>query len=215
MALMEKNTRKRQRFESREYSRNPSIHVESEANPGKRVCDDSNCGNVDVFTEIMSQMDTHEVDFPQESILEELVWDMIKQLEGEIVSSSSDEESSVNKCGSNQICETLGDNGDEAQSVSRDDSTKLECEYITCYGNLEDLLWVSDSEPRIPCSPQMDFCEAVNEYFQDYGFFECLEMERDAEHQLLLQKWWGDNDSEGYEITDLISVQDSSLFSNN
>ncbi|GLJ26133.1 hypothetical protein SUGI_0501070 [Cryptomeria japonica] len=207
---MEKNSRKRQRLEYRD----PSIYVESEANPGKRVCEGLNCGNGDVFSEIMSQTDTHEVDCPQESIHEEMVRDMMKMLEEEIVSSSSHEELSVNKCGSSQICETLGDNGDEVESASREDSTKLECEHNTCYWDLEDLLWVSDSEPSIPCSPQIDFCEGVSEYFQDYGFFECLEMERYAEHQLLLQKWWGDNESEGYETTDLISIQDCSLFSN-
>ncbi|GLJ26132.1 hypothetical protein SUGI_0501060 [Cryptomeria japonica] len=211
---MENITRKRQWLESRENSRSPSISVEREASPAKRFCEDSNCGNVDVFSAIMSQMDTHELDCPQQSIQEELVWDMMNKLEEEIVSSSSYEEPSVNKCGFNQICETLGHNGDEVESASREDSPKLECEHNTCYWDLEDLFWVSDSEPTIPCSPQMDFCEGVSEYSQDYGFFECLEMERDAEHQLLLQKWWGDNESEGYETTDLISIQDCSLFSN-
>ncbi|GLJ26129.1 hypothetical protein SUGI_0501010 [Cryptomeria japonica] len=214
MALIEKKSRKRQRFESREYSRNPPIHVESEGNPRKRVCEDLNCANVDVFSEIMSQMDTHEEDCPQESINEDLIWDMMKTLEEELFSSSTHEEPSVNKCGFNQICDILVDNGDEAESVSREDSTKLECECDTCNGDMEDLLWVSDSKPSIPCSPLMDFSEAVSDYFQDYGFFECLEMERDADHQFLLQKWWGDNDSEGYETKDLISIQDCSLFTN-
>ncbi|GLJ26134.1 hypothetical protein SUGI_0501110 [Cryptomeria japonica] len=207
---MGKNTRKRQRFETQEYCRSPSINVECEENPGKRFCDEPNCGNVDIFSEIMS----HEVDFLQESIHEELVWDMMKKLEEEIFSSSSHDEPSVKKCGSNQICDKLEENGDEAESVSRVDSRNLECEYNTCYGDLEDLSWVSDRELDIPCSQQMDFPQAFSEYFQDYGFFECLEMEREAEHQLLLQKWWGGNESEGYETGDLISIQDCSLFSN-
>ncbi|KAH9311341.1 hypothetical protein KI387_026376, partial [Taxus chinensis] len=143
---------KRERLESREqYWRSPS--EKTEASPAKRICEDSKCRNVDVFSEIMCKMD-----FPHELIEEDLLCHTMKTLQQEIM---------------------LGGEGKkERDTVINKDCVESVVEWYTV--ELEYLLHATDDELGIPSTPQSEFVLSVND---DYGLFECLlQVESEAEH---------------------------------
>ncbi|GLJ26145.1 hypothetical protein SUGI_0501310 [Cryptomeria japonica] len=185
---MEKHAGKRERIDESDKSRR--YREEPEASPTKRLCKES---NIDVVCEIMSKMDNEDLGLGSEEIEEEMVWEMMKMLQEQIAptpSSSDDTETTSNR------------------------SDELECSaYEDCSFNaeLDYLLGASDDELGIPSSPSMD---TVNDYgTESYDFFECLEME-EFEQQLFLQISLGYCESVEEEGSDLLSLHDLHVVSN-